>query len=51
MVKSFNSRDFVEWNLVKTGNLFYNRFNSIEQTQSNVIVIRADFFHLKTFAK
>ena len=47
MKKSSTSRNFTQWNLVDTGTLLYRKFNS----KANVIIIRADYFHLKCFAK
>jgi hypothetical protein len=53
MKKSFTSRKFTQWDLIKTGNLLLNKFNSSIQSNANanVFVVRADYFHLKCFAK
>ena len=51
MKKSITSRNFSLWNLVNTGNLLYKKFASKPETLANVFIFRADYFHLKTFAK
>jgi hypothetical protein len=53
MKKSSTSRNFTQWNLLNTGELLCKKFNSIAQSNANanVLVVRADYFHLKCFAK
>ena len=53
MKKSITSRNFTQWNLLNTGNLLFNKFNSISESNANanVFIVRADYFHLKCFAK
>ena len=51
MKKSINSRDFTQWNLLNTGSLLNDKFSSSLDTAANIIIIRADYFHLKCFAK
>ena len=53
MKKSSTSRHFTEWNLINTGNLLFKKFNSnLKPNETvNIIIIRADYFHLKCFAK
>jgi hypothetical protein len=51
MNKSWNSREFINWNLIKTGEMLRSKFASNPETMSNVFIVRADYFHLKSFAK
>ena len=53
MKKSSTSRNFTEWNLLSTGKMLCKKFNSSLESNvnANVFVIRADYFHLKCFAK
>jgi hypothetical protein len=53
MKKSSTGRNFTQWNLLNTGELLCKKFNSIAQSNANanVLVVRADYFHLKCFAK
>jgi hypothetical protein len=50
-MKGVNSRGLLYWNLINTGKLLMQRLNVKQETASNLIIIRPDFFHLKTFAK
>ncbi len=51
MKKSLTSRKFTHWNLIDTGQLLLKKFASRPHTAANVLVVRADYFHLRTFAK
>jgi hypothetical protein len=52
MIKSFSNKEHIKWNLVDTGKLLFNRFaSSSKNVVVNLFVIRADYFHLKSFAK
>lgn len=51
MKKSSNSRNFTEWNLINTGRALLKKFSDNAETAANVFVFRADYFHLRSFAK
>lgn len=48
MSKSFNSREFIDWNLLATGRILCQRF---VDSLAHLFIVRADYFHLKSFAK
>ena len=53
MQKNPTSRRYSKWNLIDTGRLLAERINRSPSlsAQANLLVIRADAFHLKCFAK
>ena len=57
MQKNPTSRHYAEWNLVVTGKLLAARVNAAlngsgaSKSRANLMVVRADSFHLKCFAK
>ena len=50
MLKSYSSRHFAKWNLINTGNILMKKF-SAHNNDSNLFIIRADYFNLRSFAK
>ena len=51
MLKSSTGKKYSKWNLIDTGKLLLKKFAKSYDHVANIILIRADHFHLKTFAK
>ena len=53
MQKNPTSRRYSKWNLIDTGRLLATRINTSSSfsARANLLVVRADSFHLKCFAK
>lgn len=51
MHKSSTCKTYSKWNLIDTGKLLVKKLSKNCDHVANVIIIRADHFHLKTFAK
>lgn len=51
MNKSSTCQLYTDWNLINTGYLLEKKFSKNDQTPANILIFRADYFHLKCFAK
>ena len=54
MLKNSTCRAYSKWNLIDTGKLLFNKISRQlhrKKSSANVIIVRPDYFHLKTFAK